>query len=73
MYFFTVGDTQKSFLFINGKVIGLKFSEDITIKITGLRPGEKFYEELLADGENTIATHHAKIMIAKQKQWIVKW
>jgi FlaA1/EpsC-like NDP-sugar epimerase len=46
---------------------GLRYPEDITIKITGLRPGEKIYEELLADGENTIETHHAKIMIAKSK------
>ena len=37
------------------------------IKITGLRPGEKIYEELLADGENTKATYNEKIMIAKTK------
>ena len=47
---------------------GLKFPEDIDIKITGLRPGEKIYEELLADGENTSATYHEKIMIAKVKE-----
>ena len=43
----------------------LKYPEDIDIEITGLRPGEKIYEELLADGENTIPTHHPKITIAK--------
>ena len=46
---------------------GLRFPEDIAIKITGLRPGEKIYEELLADGENTKPTYHEKIMIAKTK------
>jgi FlaA1/EpsC-like NDP-sugar epimerase len=47
---------------------GLKFPEDIDIKITGLRPGEKIYEELLADGENTTKTYNEKIMIANVKQ-----
>lgn len=44
---------------------GLKLDRDITIKYTGLRPGEKLYEELLANEENTIKTTHSKIMIAK--------
>ena len=44
---------------------GLNYPEDIDIKITGLRPGEKLYEELLNDGENTLPTHHEKIMIGK--------
>lgn len=43
---------------------GLKYPDDIDIKITGLRPGEKIYEELLANDENTTKTHHEKIMIA---------
>ena len=43
---------------------GLKYPDDIDIKIVGLRPGEKIYEELLADGENTQATYHEKILIA---------
>ena len=38
---------------------------DITIKYTGLRPGEKLYEELLVDGENSVKTYHEKIMIAR--------
>jgi len=38
---------------------------DIAIKFTGLRPGEKLYEELLLSKENTIPTYHDKIMIAK--------
>lgn len=40
-------------------------NQDIRIEFTGLRPGEKLYEELLNDTENTIPTHHDKIMIAK--------
>ncbi len=47
------------------RLSGLKFPSEMNIKITGLRPGEKIYEELLANGENTLATYHEKIMIAK--------
>jgi FlaA1/EpsC-like NDP-sugar epimerase len=46
---------------------GLRYPDDIDIKITGLRPGEKIYEELLAFGENIKPTYHEKIMIAKAK------
>lgn len=44
---------------------GFKYPQDVQIKFTGLRPGEKIYEELLANNENTTKTHHEKIMIAK--------
>lgn len=47
------------------KLSGLIEGKDIEIKVTGLRPGEKLYEELLAKDENTIPTHHPKILIAK--------
>lgn len=47
------------------KLSGLKFPQDIDIEITGLRPGEKLHEELLANGENTLPTYHKKIMISK--------
>jgi len=47
---------------------GLKYPEDIDIKITGLRPGEKLFEELLNDGENTLPTHHEKIMISRVRE-----
>ena len=47
------------------KLSGLVPGKDIQIVYTGLRPGEKFYEELLSDKENTIPTHHPKIKIAQ--------
>jgi FlaA1/EpsC-like NDP-sugar epimerase len=47
------------------RLSGLRPDIDITIEFSGLRPGEKLYEELLADKENTQPTHHQKIMIAK--------
>ena len=50
------------------KLSGLIEGKDIEIKVTGLRPGEKLYEELLAKDENTIPTHHPKILIAKIRE-----
>lgn len=47
------------------KLSGLEIGKDIEIKVTGLRPGEKLYEELLSDGEKTLPTHHPKILKAK--------
>lgn len=44
---------------------GLILNQDIEIKITGLRPGEKLFEELLANEENTLPTHHPQILKAK--------
>jgi FlaA1/EpsC-like NDP-sugar epimerase len=46
------------------RLSGLQPEVDIEIKVTGLRPGEKLYEELLADKESTRPTHHPKILIA---------
>ncbi len=51
------------------KLSGLVLDKDIRIVFTGLRPGEKLYEELLADQENTVPTHHKQIMIAKVKEY----
>ncbi len=50
------------------RLAGLEPGRDIQISFVGLRPGEKLYEELLADEENTIPTHHPKIMVAKVKE-----
>ena len=51
------------------KLSGLTLGKDIQISFTGLRPGEKLYEELLATTENTMPTHHQKIMIAKVRSY----
>lgn len=70
IYIFDMGKSVKIYE-IAKKMIhlsGLNFPDDIDIKITGLRPGEKLYEELLASGENTTPTYHGKIMIAKNQQ-----
>jgi len=48
---------------------GLTLGRDISIEYTGLRPGEKLYEELLATQENTVKTPHKKIMIAKVRSY----
>lgn len=47
------------------KLAGLTPEKDIKIEFSGLRPGEKLYEELLNKEEEVIATHHKKIMISK--------
>ncbi|HEY3388905.1 MAG TPA: nucleoside-diphosphate sugar epimerase/dehydratase, partial [Prolixibacteraceae bacterium] len=47
---------------------GLEPGRDIKIIETGLRPGEKLYEELLATKENTLPTYHKKIMIGKIRE-----
>ncbi len=51
------------------KLSGLEVGKDIQIVFTGLRPGEKLYEELLATDENTLPTSHHKIMIAKVRNY----
>jgi FlaA1/EpsC-like NDP-sugar epimerase len=49
------------------RLSGLELGKDIEIKITGLRPGEKLYEELLNEAENTLPTHHPKILKARER------
>ncbi len=51
------------------KLHGLTINKDIEIKITGLRPGEKLYEELLSERENVLPTYHPKIRIAKVAEY----
>ncbi len=66
IFIFDMGESVKIFDLAKNmiKLSGLKYPEDIDIEITGLRPGEKLYEELLANGENTLPTYHKKIMIS---------
>ncbi|WP_298535154.1 nucleoside-diphosphate sugar epimerase/dehydratase [uncultured Algibacter sp.] len=70
LFIFDMGESVKIFdLAINMiKLSGLRYPEDIDIKITGLRPGEKLYEELLANGENTLSTYNKKILISKTRE-----
>ncbi len=57
-------DLARKMIQLSGKEVG----KDIDIVFTGLRNGEKLYEELLNNKENTIPTHHPKIMIAKIRE-----
>jgi len=67
IYVFDMGESVKIFDLAKKMIqlSGLKYPEDIDIKIVGLRPGEKLYEELLSSDENTLPTYNEKIMIAK--------
>ncbi len=47
------------------KLSGLRIEKDIQITFSGLRPGEKLFEELLSDKEHTLPTYHPKIQIAQ--------
>jgi FlaA1/EpsC-like NDP-sugar epimerase len=51
------------------RLSGLEIGKDIEIRVTGLRPGEKLYEELLANTENAIPTHHPKILKAQVRPY----
>ncbi len=70
IYVFDMGESVKIFELAKKMIhlSGYKYPEDIDIKITGLRPGEKLYEELLTNEENTIPTYHDKILIAKTEK-----
>lgn len=67
LFVFDMGEPVKIYdLAVNLiKLSGLSLGRDIKIVETGLRPGEKLYEELLADGESAQPTHHAQIFIAQ--------
>lgn len=77
-----MGDGGEIYIFDMGKSVkivdlakkmiqlaGLVPNQDIMIEYSGLRPGEKLYEELLNDNENTMPTHHEKIMIGKVREY----
>ena len=51
------------------RLSGYKVDQDIKIEFTGLRPGEKLYEEVLSNTENTIPTTHDRIRIAKVREY----
>jgi len=59
-----IADLAKKMIRLYGMIPNI----DINITYSGLRPGEKLYEELLTDGENSIKTYHDKIMIAKVRE-----
>jgi FlaA1/EpsC-like NDP-sugar epimerase len=75
----TMGNGGEIFVFDMGKpvriadlakrMIKLSGAQNIEIKYTGLREGEKLYEEVLNDEETTLPTFHAKIKIAKVRQY----
>jgi FlaA1/EpsC-like NDP-sugar epimerase len=78
----TMGQGGEIFLFDMGKSMkvldlarkmiwlsGLEPDRDIEIHFTGLREGEKLFEELLTNQENTIPTHHKKILIARVREY----
>ena len=52
------------------RLAGLTPNQDIKIQYSGLRPGEKLFEELLNDNENTLPTHHEQIMIGKVREYV---
>jgi len=59
-----IADLAKKMIRLYGMIPNI----DINITYSGLRPGEKLYEELLNDAENTITTYHDKILIAKVRE-----
>ena len=67
IFVFDMGESVKIFDLAKKMIhlSGLNYPNDIDIKISGLRPGEKLFEELLTNEENTIPTYNRKILIAK--------
>lgn len=71
IFIFDMGQSVKIFDLAKKMIwlSGLEPGKDIEIVFTGLREGEKLYEELLNNKENTLPTHHEKIMIAKVQEY----
>ena len=60
-----IADLARKMIKLSGLIVG----KDIQLEFSGLRPGEKLYEELLNCEENTQPTHHERIMIAKVRKY----
>ncbi len=71
IFVFDMGNSVKIVDLVRKMILlsGLKEGKDINIEYTGLRPGEKLYEELLANTENTLPTHHSQILIGKVREY----
>lgn len=71
IFAFDMGDSVKVIDLAKNmiKLSGMEEGRDIEIIYTGLRPGEKLYEEVLSDTENTLPTHHQKILIARVREY----
>ena len=69
IFVFDMGEPVKIFDLASNMVTqkGLKVGKEINIEFTGLRPGEKLYEELLLDSEDLLKTHNDLIYIAKKE------
>ena len=70
-----IADLARQMIVLSGHT-----EEEIPIQYTGLRPGEKLYEELLADAESTLPTPHPKLRIARARpvetglvDWLAAW
>lgn len=55
------------------RLSGFEPGEDVEIKFTGLRPGEKLYEELITDGEGIFPTSHEKIFVLRKESCDLHW
>lgn len=74
IFIFDMGESVKIVDLANKmiRLSGLTVGKDIEIAFTGLRPGEKLYEELLNNAENTLPTHNKQIMIAKVQPYNIE-
>ena len=71
IFVFDMGESVKIDTLARNMITLAGFKPDVDIKIeyTGLRPGEKLYEEVLANDENTLPTAHSRIRIAKVREY----
>lgn len=71
IFVFDMGEPVK-IIDLAKRMIALSGAKGIEIKITGLRDGEKLYEEVLSEKENTMPTYHEKIRIANVREYDFK-